>query len=248
MKKYGLTGYPLSHSFSKIYFADKFVREGITGCAYENFPLQSIDELPALLRSQPLLCGLNVTIPHKQQVIAFLDEADAVVQAIGACNCIRIRNGLLQGFNTDVIGFEKSFARHLKPHHTHALILGTGGAAKAVEYVLQKLGITYKNVTRQKTSDAQLQYDELNQPLLLQYTVIINTTPLGMSPHTEESPAIPYTFITPQHYLFDLIYNPAETKFLQQGKAQGAITENGYDMLIIQAEESWRIWNEAESR
>jgi shikimate dehydrogenase len=244
MKKYGLIGFPLSHSFSKIYFADKFVREGITGCVYENFPLQNIDELPALLRAEPLLCGLNITIPYKQQVIPFLHEADAVVQATGACNCIRIRNGRLQGFNTDVTGFEKSFVPHLKPHHTRALVLGTGGAAKAVEYVLHQKNIAYKNVTRQKKSDTQFSYDELSEAILQQYRILINTTPLGMFPKVDESPALPYHFITPQHYLFDLIYNPSETKFLQEGKQRGAITENGSDMLTIQAEASWRIWNE----
>jgi shikimate dehydrogenase len=245
MRKFGLIGFPLSHSFSQKYFSEKFSKENITGCAYENFPFPSLDVLPALLSSEPDLVGLNVTIPFKQEVISFLDFSNEVVQQIAACNCIHIRNGKLYGFNTDVFGFEQSLKKNLQPYHKKALILGTGGAAKAVEYVIGKAGIDYKFVSRNPIPDSEkyISYDQITSSLISAYHLIINTTPIGMYPNTDQCPPLPYQLLSPQHYLFDLIYNPAKTLFLQKGEQQGAITQNGSDMLIIQAEESWKIWN-----
>lgn len=241
MRQFGLIGYPLGHSFSKKYFSEKFIQEEITDAGYENYPIASISEFPNVLQT-PGLQGLNVTIPYKEQVIPYLDELSPVVQNIGACNCIKIHQGKSIGYNTDVVGFQHSFQPLLKAHHTHALVLGTGGAAKAVQYVLTKLGIEYKLVSRKSISEG-FAYADLNEDILTKYTVIINTTPLGTFPNTEEAPAIPYDYITQQHYLYDLVYNPPLTKFLSMGKENGAMIKNGSDMLILQAEESWRIWN-----
>lgn len=242
MQKFGLIGFPLSHSFSKKYFTEKFLRESILNASYELFPIENINILPDLLRSEPLLCGLNVTIPYKQQVMPFLDELSPVVKEINACNCIKIENGKLVGYNTDVIGFEISLKKKLKPHHKKALILGTGGAAKAVEFVLRKNGIDYLQVSRNKSDDA-ISYNELDNEILSSHHLIINTTPLGMFPEIDKAPPISYTKIGASHYLFDLVYNPSETLFLKQGRLLGAATENGADMLIDQAEASWDIWN-----
>ncbi|GGB25740.1 shikimate dehydrogenase family protein [Puia dinghuensis] len=242
MRRYGLIGYPLTHSFSQRYFSEKFEREGIKDCVYDNFSLVSIDELAAVLADAEL-CGLNVTIPYKEQVLAFLDERSPVVAAIGACNCIRIDGGRLTGYNTDVVGFEQSLLPKLGSHHRRALILGTGGASKAVEYVLGKLGIDYRLVSRRpRPGTNELWYEQVDAALLSEYTVVVNTTPLGMYPHTEECPPLPYEAVGPEHYLFDLVYNPARTLFLQKGEERGAVVENGHAMLVIQAEESWRIW------
>jgi shikimate dehydrogenase len=246
MRIFGLIGFPLGHSFSRHYFTEKFLRENISGCDYVTFPIATIADLPALLRD-PSLRGLNVTIPYKEQVIGYLDELDPVVQEIGACNCIRIERGggsaRLYGYNTDVIGFERSLVKKLEPHHEHALVLGTGGASKAVEHVLRKLGISYRLVSRNPRAGMQ-SYDEIDESVLREHTLIINTTPLGMSPRLSECPPLPYEAMTPRHYLFDLVYNPAQTLFLEKGEERGAATENGHEMLVIQAEESWRIWNE----
>ncbi|MBI1781361.1 MAG: shikimate dehydrogenase [Sphingobacteriales bacterium] len=243
MKVYGLIGYPLSHSFSKKYFTEKFQREAVTDCVYENFPLENIELLTTLLKN-PELKGLNVTIPYKEQVISFLNEQNDVVKATGACNCIKIDNGRLKGFNTDVVGFENSLKKFLQPYHNKALIFGTGGAAKAVEYVLQKLHIDYLFVSRKKGTDKTISYHELKVEILQQRLLLINTTPLGMYPKVNDCPDIAYDYLTPQHHLYDLVYNPAKTLFLQKGEAKGATVQNGYEMLILQAEESWRIWNE----
>lgn len=242
MRQFGLIGYPLSHSFSKKYFTEKFEKEGWPGCSYENFPLPYIDALPAMLKSNPLLEGFNVTIPYKEQVIPFLSGATAVVTEIKACNCIQVKNGQLYGHNTDVTGFEISLKERLSYHHQKALILGTGGAAKAVEFVLKKLGIHYRYVSR-KAGNNNLSYEAVTPDLLAAHTLIINTTPLGMYPQTEGLPPLPYGALGSKHYLFDLVYNPVKTLFLQKGEAQGAVIKNGQDMLIIQAEESWKIWN-----
>ena len=242
MRLFGLIGYPLSHSFSKKYFAEKFEREGLSDCRYELFPLASIDELPQLLSSNPDLCGLNVTIPYKEQVLPFLDEEAEVVRNIRASNCILIENGKLKGNNTDVTGFERALEEFLQPHHAKALILGTGGAAKAVEYVLEKRGIAFQYVSR-KFSAHTLSYEQVTPDVIGKHTLIINSTPLGMYPHTDEAPPIPYESLTPSHYLFDLIYNPEKTLFLQKGEDKGAAIKNGSEMLIIQADESWRIWS-----
>jgi len=243
MRKYGLIGYPLTHSFSQRFFTEKFEREGISGAMYSNFSLAGMDELSAIL-ADPELRGLNVTIPYKEQVIPYLHGQSPVVAEIGACNCIRIEGGKLIGHNTDVVGFEQSLARKLGDHHRQALVLGTGGAAKAVEYVLRKLGIAYRLVTRRPRPDTgDMGYEQVDAGVLAEHTLVINTSPVGMYPKTEEMPALPYEALTPRHYLFDLIYNPARTRFLQQGEERGAVVENGYNMLILQAEESWRIWS-----
>jgi shikimate dehydrogenase len=243
MKRYGLIGYPLSHSFSQKYFTEKFQREGITGCVYENFPLAGIDELAALIQQHPDLNGLNVTIPYKEKVIPFLTAQSEVVKTIGACNCIKIENGRLTGHNTDVVGFEESLRPLLQPHHTNALVLGTGGAAKAVHYVLNKLGIAFIEVSRTPSTLRQIGYDNIGEQDINESTLIINTSPVGMYPKVDECPPLPYQFLTTKHYLYDLVYNPAKTLFLQKGEERGAAIRNGHDMLIIQAEESWRIWN-----
>ena len=245
MRRYGLIGYPLSHSFSKTYFAEKFAKNNITDCQYNNFPIASILEFPALIEAHKDLRGLNVTIPYKLQVIPFLHKKNEVVEKIGACNCIKIIDQKLYGYNTDVIGFEQSLLEYLEPHHQQALILGTGGAAKAVEYVLEKLGISYLYVSRTADNDKNvISYDQLNEKVISSHTLIINTTPLGTFPDIQTFPDIPYGLLTKKHYLFDLVYNPSLTVFLEKGKRQGATIKNGYDMLILQAEESWRIWNE----
>jgi shikimate dehydrogenase len=242
MKWYGLLGKTLKHSFSKAYFTDKFNALGITDCKYENFELASIDELPELLRDNPSIKGLNVTIPYKEEVLPFLDEKNDIVKEVNACNCIKISDGKLSGYNTDVTGFQQSLEQVLEPQHTHALILGTGGSSKAVRYALKVLGIRYQNVSRTK-STTSITYDELNEEILNSHQLIINTSPIGMFPNVEETPSIPFEFITPKHLLFDLIYNPAKTLFLKKGEERGAKISNGAEMLILQAEESWKIWN-----
>ncbi|MCU7548645.1 shikimate dehydrogenase [Chitinophagaceae bacterium LB-8] len=242
MKLFGLLGKTLKHSFSKSYFSKKFAEENRADFKYENFELESINQLPALLDLHPDLCGLNVTIPYKEEVIPFLHVQNDVVQKIKACNCIKIREGKLFGFNTDVIGFKQSLEKGLKPHHQKALILGTGGAAKAVQYALELLDIDFTIVSRTK-KEGILSYKELNEEIMQEHLLIINTSPVGMFPNVNEAPQIPYEFITPNHYLFDLIYNPEKTLFLQKGEERGAFIANGHEMLVLQAEESWRIWN-----
>lgn len=242
MRLFGLIGYPLFQSFSKKFFSEKFEREGLTDCRYESFSIPSISELTSILKENPLLCGLNVTIPYKEQVLSFLHEKSALVKKINACNCIKIENGKLTGYNTDAPAFEQSLKEKLQPHHTKALILGTGGAAKAVEFCLEKLNIAYKYVSR-KPSAKNFSYEQLTDPIMQEYTLIINTTPLGMHPNVVEAPPIPYHALNKKHYLFDLVYNPAKTLFLQKGEDQEAVIKNGYEMLVLQAEESWRIWN-----
>lgn len=246
MRRYGLIGYPLSHSFSKKFFEDKFRRENIHGCAYELFPIASIDELPDVLAKHPDLHGLNVTIPYKQSVIPFLHSTEHLPAGLNACNCIRIDEGKLSGYNTDVVGFEQSFAPLLQPHHRRALVLGSGGAALAVSWCLSKLDIDHTIVSRRAESGFFLSYRDVNEKIIEQNHIIINTTPLGMYPKTDECPPLPYHALTPSHYLFDLVYNPAKTEFLKKGEERGAIIKNGGDMLEIQAEESWKIWNDSE--
>jgi shikimate dehydrogenase len=242
MRAFGLIGYPLGHSFSKKYFADKFEREGITGNVYELYPLEQIGQIEELLNSNPNLAGLNVTIPFKEQVIAYLDSMSPVVEEIGACNCIHIQDGRLMGHNTDVIGFSRSLLPKLKPHHKKALILGTGGSSKAVAYTLKELNIPFLQASR-NPSEGMIGYEEIDQSMLEAHTLLINTTPVGMYPDIEKAPAIPYQFIGAGHYLFDLVYNPERTRFLEEGALRGATVENGSDMLVIQAEASWEIWN-----
>ena len=243
MRLFGLIGYPLSHSFSKKYFSSKFEKEGLSDCRYESFSIPSITDLETVLKENPELCGLNVTIPYKEQVLSFLHEKTELVGKINACNCIKIEQGKLKGHNTDAPAFEQSLKEKLQPHHTKALILGTGGSAKAVEFSLRQLKIVYKYVSR-KPSAKSFSYEQLTDALMQEYTLIINTTPLGMFPNVVEGPQIPYHALGPRHYLFDLLYNPEKTLFLQKGEEQGASIKNGYEMLVLQAEDSWRIWNE----
>jgi shikimate dehydrogenase len=242
MRLYGLIGYPLSHSFSKKYFTEKFEREGLKDSQYELFPVSSIEELPQLLEKHPELCGLNVTIPYKEQVLSYLHSENELVKAIRACNCIDIRNGRLKGYNTDVIGFERSLLEQWQPHHKKALILGTGGVSKAVQYIMQKMGLAYRYVSR-KPGVHNYSYEQLTSAIMQEYTLIVNTTPLGMYPNVTEAPPIPYEALTPRHYLFDMVYNPDKTLFLKMGEEKGAAIKNGADMLKIQADESWEIWN-----
>ena len=242
MKRYGLIGFPLTHSLSGQYFTNKFIEEGIEDCIYERFSIPSIDDLHIILNTHPDLCGFNITIPYKKEVLAFLTERSKAVEEVGACNCVKIEDGKLIGYNTDVIGFENSLVPFLKPSHNRALVLGTGGAALAIVYVLQKLGIDFKYVSRTATGD-QFAYNHLDASVMAAYTLIINTTPLGMFPNIEACPGIPYELLTPAHHLFDLTYNPAASRFLAKGKQMGATIQNGQQMFVEQAEQSWRIWN-----
>ena len=243
MRQFGLIGYPLSHSFSQKFFTEKFLKENIVNAQYANFPIPSIESFAALWKEHPNLEGLNVTIPYKKEVIAFLQHSSPVVESIKACNCIRKFNNELYGYNTDVIGFEKSLLPFLQSHHTHALILGTGGASAAVQWVLQKLNIQYQVVSRKGNAVANLSYEQLTKSIIETHTLIINTSPLGMFPNVNEAPPIAYEGITAQHHLYDLVYNPTETLFMKNGLAKGATVQNGLAMLHIQAEESWAIWN-----
>jgi shikimate dehydrogenase len=245
MPLYGLLGYPLSASFSQQYFLEKFRQGNIGDAYYVNFPLVDIRELPVFLKANPTIAGLNVTIPHKEAVIPYLDDMDEVVKACGACNCIRISQGKLIGFNTDVLGFERSWEMHLKDHHQKALVLGTGGSSKAVHYVLKKRGITALSVSRTPQPERNIiGYDGLTEEIMQAHTLIIQTTPLGMYPDVNSFPPIPYHWISPLHYCFDLVYNPEKTAFLIRAEDQGAITKNGADMLSIQAEAGWEIWQQ----
>ncbi|HET7897858.1 MAG TPA: shikimate dehydrogenase [Flavisolibacter sp.] len=245
MKRYGLIGRTLKHSFSQNFFTKKFEENGITDCVYQNFELATIDEFPQLLKTYPDSKGFNVTIPYKEEILPFLTNTNEVVKEIGACNCIKVEGDSLTGYNTDVVGFRNSLESRLKPHHKKALILGTGGAAKAIRYVLSQLGIEYVMVSRRK-GEHELGYEDLGKEVLADHYLIINTTPLGMYPNVNANPPIPYEYLTPKHFLYDLIYNPEKTKFMAEGEKRGAQTCNGYEMLIGQAEESWRIWNSSE--
>ena len=242
MRQFGLIGFPLSHSFSKGYFANHFLTENILDAQYENYPIESIDSLTDLWKNNPDLKGLNVTIPYKKLVIPFLQHTSSVVQSIQACNCIKLHQGALYGYNTDVIGFEKSLLPYLQPHHQKALIFGTGGAAAAVEWVLKNFGIAYQLVSR-KASEGCISYASLTQDMIAAHTLLIHTSPVGMFPNVDEAPNLPYEAITSKHHLYDLVYNPAVTKFLEKGAAQGATTQNGLEMLHLQADASWEIWN-----
>jgi shikimate dehydrogenase len=242
MKRYGLIGYPLTHSLSQQYFTQKFIEEGIEDCIYERFSIPSITDLHDILQTHPDLCGFNITIPYKKEVLAFLTERSKAVEEVGACNCVKIEAGKLIGYNTDVIGFENSLIPFLKPTHNKALVLGTGGAALAIVYVLQKLGIAFNYVSRTAMS-GHFTYNDLDASVMASHTLIINTTPLGMFPNIEDCPDIPYNLLTPAHHLFDLTYNPAVSTFLTKGMQMGATIQNGQQMFVEQAEQSWRIWN-----
>lgn len=260
MKLYGLIGFPLSHSFSKKYFTEKFEREKIADCRYELFPLEHIRELRLLLHQQTNLCGLNVTIPHKVNILKYLDWIEHDAREAGAVNCIRVisqspvlaafsgevgvkgHDFRLEGFNTDIYGFEMSLKPLLKHRHDEALILGDGGAAKAVKCALYNLGINFKMVTR-RAAPGHILFKDIKPNDIKKHKLIINTTPIGMSPNIDECPPIPYEFITNDHLLYDLVYNPEQTLFLKKGEERGAIIKNGYEMLVLQAEKAWEIWN-----
>jgi shikimate dehydrogenase len=247
MRKFGLIGYPLGHSFSKGYFLKKFQKENITDCTYDNYSIEKIERLDLVIKQNPELIGLNVTIPYKQQVINFLNELDDEAALIGAVNLIKIdrskEKAILKGYNTDVYGFEESIKKVLKYHHKKALILGTGGASKAVAFVLEKLNIHFSYVSRNPKHTNTIFYDQLTPELVSENTVIINTSPLGMFPDVETCPDIPYDAITSDHILYDLVYNPEKTLFLIKGEQKKATIMNGLPMLCLQAEKSWQIWN-----
>ncbi len=243
MRTLGIIGFPLTHSFSKQYFDEKFEREQIEGWKFERFPLEKIEQISDLLQDSSLT-GFCVTIPYKKKIIHYLYDATDAVKQMVACNCVKITEGKLYGYNTDVIGFEQSFVKQLQPHHKKALILGTGGAAHAVAYALKHLGIEYLFVSRDKLGKHNtIAYFEVTEALLQEFTIIINATPVGSFPDVDACPNIPYQHLTTKHYLFDVIYNPPLTAFLQKGKDKGAAIQNGHEMLLIQAEENWKIWN-----
>tara|TARA_B110000967_G_scaffold62873_1_gene64663 strand:- start:33 stop:764 length:732 start_codon:yes stop_codon:yes gene_type:complete len=242
MKNFGLLGKNIDYSFSRGYFKDKFETNKLD-CTYNNFDLETIEDFESLKTTETQLSGLNVTIPYKQVVIPYLDAIDSEAQEIGAVNTIKIENGKLTGYNTDHFGFENSLKPHLKSHHKRALILGTGGASKAVAFALKKLDIHFEYVSRTPSSGVKYSYESLAIEGIENYQIIINCTPLGTFPEIHKCPTIPYEHITSNHLLFDLIYNPEETLFLKHGKAKNATTLNGLEMLRLQAEKSWEIWN-----
>jgi len=249
MPLYGLIGWPLGHSFSKKYFSEKFEREGIHNARFELFPLEKISDLPALLEQNPDLLGLNVTIPHKESVIPFLHELSETARDVGAVNCIIIvEDQRLIGYNTDVLGFEKSLLKlareSWKAEANSALILGTGGASKAVAFVLKKLGIPFKFVSRNPKAENEISYKDLgNESTRHQRpSILINTTPLGSFPHIDEMPPVPPNFFKPGMLVYDLIYNPSETLLLHEAKSHGCTVKNGLEMLELQAEAAWEIW------
>jgi len=265
VRLFGLIGFPLTHSFSEQYFTEKFQREGVMDAMYRMFPITDINLLPDLIKCHPNLKGFNVTIPYKETIIPLLDELDETAKLVGAVNCVVV-SGLepdkhrvgdptpqLTGYNTDVYGFRQSIKPFLASHHERALILGTGGASKAVEYVLRSIGVECVFVSRfVRLSVAEvdkapkrtiLKYSDLNEHVIAMCKLIVNCSPVGTFPNVNEAPAIPYEYITSDHFLYDLVYNPAETEFLRRGKERGAMTQNGYDMLKMQAEKAWTIFN-----
>jgi len=243
MKKYGLIGHPLTHSFSKKFFTEKFEKEQLIDCQYDLFDIPSINELSIILKNNPDLRGLNVTIPYKEKVMEFLDEIDEEAKKIGAVNTIKIENNKLIGFNTDYFGFKQSLKPFLEISQERALILGTGGASKAVYHALTSLNINCLFVSRNPKNENEISYEDVNEYVIRNHQIIVNTTPVGTFPNINEKPAIDYTQITDKHLLYDLVYNPTETQFLKEGKQKRAITLNGLQMLQLQAEKAWEIWN-----
>ena len=251
MKRFGLIGYPVSHSFSQKYFSEKFLREGIPNTSYELFPIKDIRDFPEFIQANPGIHGLNVTIPHKQAVIPYLDRLADSAKQVGAVNVIKIStSGELVGYNSDYYGFLQSLSRALNYKKNlrslegyKGLVLGTGGAAKAVEASLNSLKIPFMRVSRSKKNLNTLVYQEVSEQLIFSHQLIINTTPLGMHPKIETCPAIPYEYLTSNHLLYDLVYNPEETLFLKKGKKHGARVKSGLEMLHLQAEKAWEIWN-----
>ena len=242
-RQFGLLGKNISYSFSKDYFTDKFALGNLVDCTYENFDIQTIEEFSSIITNTPDLKGLNVTIPYKETIIPYLNKLSKTAAQIGAVNVIRFtKNGKLKGYNSDYYGFMKSLEPLLQSHHKKALILGTGGAAKAVSFALDKLGILYTFVTREE-KEGMIDYNRINATSFDNHQIIINCTPLGTLPNSKESPPIPYNYFTSSHIAFDLIYNPEESQFLKKAKKKGAVTKNGYEMLVFQAEKAWKIWN-----
>lgn len=245
MEKYGLIGYPLSHSFSRDFFNEKFKSESIDA-EYLNFEIPSIDRLPETLTANPDLRGFNVTIPYKEKIISYLDELSEEADHIGAVNVVKIsqRKGktFLKGYNSDVIGFMRSIEPLLDSNRRRALVLGTGGASKAVTYALHRLGVDILMVSR-NPKEGMISYNQLTPEIVNSHKIIINCTPVGMYPHSDECPQIPYQAVEFGHLLYDLVYNPDETLFLKQGKQQGAETKNGLEMLLLQAYASWDFWH-----
>lgn len=241
MKKYGLIGYPLGHSFSKDFFEKKFLREGIINSQYDLYPIEDVNDFKKILAENENIRGLNVTIPHKVNIIPLLDELHDTAKQVGAVNTIKIINGKTIGYNTDTWGFAKSLFPEITAFKSNALILGNGGASKAVQYVFNKLSISYKIVGRNKETSDYL-YSDLNRKIIDEVGIIVQTTPVGMYPNIHETLEIPFEALSANHYCIDLVYNPEETLFLKKSKAAGAIVKNGMQMLIEQAEESWRIW------
>jgi shikimate dehydrogenase len=247
MRKYGLIGYPLGHSFSKTYFTNKFFTESISDCSYENYEIENLISIRNLITKDRELKGLNVTIPHKSEIIKYLDSIDDEASEIGAVNVLKISDTIggksLKGFNTDIFGFRESLMPHLRDKKVKsALILGTGGSSKAVAYVLGKLGIEIILVSR-KSSEDSISYSHLTDNILIANKLVINTTPLGMFPNTDDKPDLDYDCLTPSHILFDLVYNPPMTLFLKKGEERGCTIIGGWKMLQLQAEKSWEIWN-----
>lgn len=241
-RTFGLVGRNISYSFSAEYFNKKFAEEGLDNHIYSNFDIVNIQQLPALIEETKGLKSLNVTIPYKEAVIPLLNKISKTADIIGAVNTIVITKKGLKGYNTDHYGFRKALKPLLKPHHTKALILGTGGASKAIAYALRKLKIEYDFVSR-TANETIYSYDDLNQDIFNEYQIIINTTPLGTFPNVDECPPINYDLFTNKHIAFDLVYNPAKTEFLKRAAQMGAVTKNGYEMLVHQAEKAWEIWN-----
>jgi shikimate dehydrogenase len=240
--QFGLVGKNISYSFSKGYFGEKFEKLNLLDYSYDNLDIQNIEDFPEFIKQNPTISGLNVTIPYKEAIIPFLDKLSKRATEIGAVNTIKItKSGKLKGFNTDYIGFQKSIEPLLNVNHKKALILGTGGASKAVAYALKQLGIPYLFVSRTVLGVA-IGYNQINEKTFEEFQIIINCTPVGTFPNTNTCPEIPYEFFTSNHLAFDLIYNPAETLFLKKAKEQGAIVKNGLEMLTLQAEKSWKIW------
>ncbi|MEQ1744249.1 MAG: shikimate dehydrogenase [Saprospiraceae bacterium] len=264
MRRFGLIGFPLGHSFSKHFFEEKFEREGIADARYDLFPMADIRQLPNLLAEHPDLCGLNVTIPHKQSVLRYLHDLDPTARAVGAVNTVRIRNGRLKGYNTDVIGFEKSLlgwapfvAQAPTPgmdqpwfspldgppvEYMRAVVLGTGGAARAVGYVLKKWGVHGTFVSRALKTEGYISYDKLNARTASDFTLLVNATPVGTYPDEDACPPVPFDLLGERHLVYDLVYNPAETLLLRRARAKGAAVKSGLEMLYLQAEAAWNIW------
>ncbi|MFP2995952.1 shikimate dehydrogenase [Spongiivirga sp. MCCC 1A20706] len=241
--RYGLIGKNISYSFSQAYFTNKFKQLKLVSSRYDNFDLEDIEALPQVLKDYPKLKGLNVTIPYKEAVLPFLDKLSKKAEKIGAVNTIKfLKNGQLKGYNTDCYGFRKSIEPFIEPHHKKALILGTGGASKAIAFTLDQLGIIYKYVSRSPVK-SNISYNDLDKKTIRQYQIIINCTPLGTFPKIEECPDIPYEYLTKEHLLYDLVYNPKKSTFLAKGEEQKAAITNGLKMLEFQAEKAWMIWN-----